>query len=707
MNKILPHFRPWLGAILLSLVLLFIQANMDLALPDYLSRIVNIGIQQGGIEDPLPTELSAQTAELVMSLSESLFPDSYGEQSSSQILDGLYVPRDGGSVFVLEDDASSLLESNAQLRRQFYLSFVAAEQMLDNPIENQDAAQLERFLEIEDNSLEQLAIQAHLAELQRLGVDATALQSAFIWKTGAIMILLALVSAGATISVSYIGARVAAGVGRDLRGKLFRQVQQFSSAEIDRFSTASLITRSTNDITQIQTTSFLLIRLAFLAPIMGIGGVVRALGKAPSMAWLIALAVLILLGLIASVMSVAIPRFKKIQKLTDSLNRVAREQLSGLMVIRAFNRQDFESERFERANADLTKTNLSVMRLMVVMMPAIMLLMQLLTVAVLWVGAGNVASSTMMIGDLIAFLQYALQIVWSFVMLSMVFFMLPRASVSAARIAEVLETESSISSPAEPAVLPSGEGRAKGVLEFRDVSFCYPGAGESAVEHISFTAEPGKTTAIIGSTGSGKSSLVNLIPRLYDVCQGEILLDGVDIRSIELSKLREQVGFVPQKSSLFTGTIEENISFGREPMSSDDVTWAAQVAQAQEFISQRDEGFSAPISQGGGNLSGGQRQRMTIARAIASKAPVLVFDDSFSALDYKTDAALRRTLAEQLSDSTRIIVAQRVATIMNAEQIIVLDQGKMVGIGLHDELVKNCPQYGEIVRSQFGTQEAS
>ncbi len=516
------------------------------------------------------------------------------------------------------------------------------------------------------------------------------------------MILLTLISAGATIASGLIAARTAAGLARSVRGDLFRKVEYFSGEEFDKFSTASLITRTTNDVTQIQLLIFIMLRMVLYAPIMGVGGVIRALGKAPSMAWIIGLAVLVLLSLVLIVFIIAMPKFKRIQKLIDKLNLTARENLSGIMVVRAFNRQNFEEARFDTANKNLTKTNLFVIRVMVLMMPVMMLVMNLLSVVIIWVGAKQVAASAMQVGDMMAFLQYSMQIVMSFLMLTMIFIFLPRASVSANRISEVLKTEPSIKDPEKPRKMPE---KSSGLLEFRDVNFRYPGAEEDALHNISFTARPGETTAIIGATGSGKSTTVNLIPRFYDVGSGEILLDKINIKDVTQHDLRDRIGYIPQKITLFSGTIESNLKYADEGASDAVVKEAAETAQAMEFINEKEEGFEAPISQSGANISGGQKQRLSIARALVKKFPVFIFDDSFSALDFKTDAALRKAMKEKAGESTLIIIAQRVSTIKNAEQIIVLDEGRIAGKGTHGELMKSCEEYREIALSQLEMKE--
>ncbi|MBN2625977.1 MAG: ABC transporter ATP-binding protein [Spirochaetales bacterium] len=649
MFKLRKYYLPHLGAIALALLLLFIQANLELALPDYLSKIVNVGIQQGGIESALPENLDREQ-----------YAQIKADTNLAPVLSAAY--EEDGTSYRLTDRGRAVLEKDNIKKYAFLRACLAA-----------------------------------------AGADPGRLQSLYILRMGAIMLALTLASALTTISVGFIAARVSASVARDIRLDLFRRVESFSSTEFDTFSTASLITRSTNDITQIQMVSFMIIRMALYAPIMGVGGVIRALGKAPSMAWIIGVAVLFLLSFVGLIMSMAMPRFKIMQKLVDNLNRVSREQLSGLLVVRAFNRQDFERDRFDAANKELADNNLFVMRTMVIMMPAITLIMNGLSVAVIWVGSGKVAAAQMPIGDMMAFLQYAVQIVMSFLMLSMMFIMIPRAAVSAERVAEVLGTEPVIFDPEKAESPPMG---GKTILEFRNVDFSYPGGEERALSGISFTAEPGKTTAVIGSTGSGKSTLVNLIPRFYDVTGGEILLNGVDVRRLKQEDLRRRIGLVPQKASLFSGTVASNLRYGDESAGEEKLNEVCETAQVMDFIREGERGFERPVSQGGSNFSGGQKQRLSIARALVKPADVLIFDDSFSALDFKTDRALRRSLKESTADRVTLIVAQRVSTIMNADQILVLDEGKLTGKGTHRELMEHCPTYREIVLSQLSLEEA-
>jgi ATP-binding cassette subfamily B protein len=491
-------------------------------------------------------------------------------------------------------------------------------------------------------------------------------------------------------------------MGRDVRRSLFARVESFSSAEIDKFSTASLITRTTNDITQVQFLVIMILRMVFYAPIIAIGGIIRAMGTASSMWWIIALAVVVLLGVIVTVFSIALPKFKIIQKLIDRLNLVTRENLSGMMVIRAFNMQSFEEKRFDRANQDLTQVMLFINRIMVVMMPLMMLIMNLTMLLIIWVGSQEVAQAQIQVGDMMAFMQYAMQIVFSFLMLSMMFIILPRAAVSGDRIADVLETEPSIKDAEQPKPFPTPF---QGAIEFRHVNFRYPDAEEDILHDISFTALPGQTTAFLGTTGSGKSTIVSLIPRFYEATEGGVYIDGVDIREVAQHDLRDKIGYVPQKSSLFSGTIETNLLYADENASEEGLKLATDIAQASEFIYSKEEGLQAEIAQGGTNVSGGQKQRLAIARALVKQPPIYIFDDSFSALDYKTDSALRRALKEQTSESTLLIVTQRIATIKNAEQIIVLDEGRIVGKGTHKELMENCETYKEIALSQLSLEE--
>jgi ATP-binding cassette subfamily B protein len=562
----------------------------------------------------------------------------------------------------------------------------------------------QQFANFDQNMLSQMGIEAVKAEYEAIGVDMEKLQSSYILRTGGLMLLISLAGGVFTIAVSYLGSRVAAGVARDLRHDLFEHIESFSATEFNKFSTASLITRSTNDITQVQTVTFMVMRMVIYAPILGVGAIIRALGKGAEMSWIIAAGVMAILTLIAIVFMIALPKFKIIQDLIDKLNLVTRENLSGMMVIRAFNKQDFEENRFDLANVDLTKIQLFITRVMVTMMPVMMLVMNGLTILIIWVGSHQVAEANMQVGDMMAFLQYAMQIVMSFLMMTMMFIFLPRAAVSGERIADVLETEVEIKDPKDPRQFAEPF---KGKIEFKNVSFRYPGAEDNVICNIDFAAQPGKTTAIIGSTGCGKSTIINLIPRFYDVSEGEILIDGVDIRQVKQTDLRDKIGYVPQRGILFSGTIESNLRYADEEAGDEDLIEAIDIAQASEFVFAGEHGMEAEIAQGGSNVSGGQKQRLAIARALVKRPPIYIFDDSFSALDFKTDATLRRTLKEKTGDSTVIIVTQRVATVKNADQILVLDEGMIVGKGKHADLMKTCETYQEIARSQLSEEELS
>jgi ATP-binding cassette subfamily B protein len=562
----------------------------------------------------------------------------------------------------------------------------------------------EQFAALGESLINQTAVIQVKAEYEALGANIAQQQSSYILRIGAVMLGITLLSAVATICVSFLSAKIASGIGRDLRRDIFRKVESFSSAEFDKFPTASLITRATNDITQLQGVTVFLVRLAFYAPIMGVGGTIRAIGKGSDMWWTIAVAVIVLLGVIAVIITIALPKFRVMQKLIDRLNLVSRENLSGLLVIRAFNMQSFEEKRFDEANVDLADNTLFIARIMAVMMPIMMFILNILSVVILWVGAHQVAQANMQVGDMMAFLQYAMQIVFAFLMLSMLFILLPRAQVSADRIADVLETELLITDPVSAKSL---NGSFNGNIEFRNVSFRYPGADTDILHNINFVARPGETTAFIGSTGSGKSTVVNLIPRFYDVTAGAILMDGVDVREVTQHALREKIGYVPQKGVLFSGTIESNLRYANEFATEDVMQTAVTIAQASEFVNSNPDGLTAEISQGGTNVSGGQRQRLSIARALVKQAPIYIFDDTFSALDFKTDAALRRALQQSTEDSALLVVTQRVSTIINAEQIIVLDQGRVVGKGTHEELMESCETYQEIALSQLSKEELS
>ncbi|HMD88291.1 MAG TPA: ABC transporter ATP-binding protein [Anaerolineaceae bacterium] len=743
MSRLGKYLKPFLPLLLLAILLLFIQANSDLSLPDYMSNIVNYGIQQGGIENAVPHAVrQSEMSKLILFMSQQdqmtviadyTLIDKNSDGYASYLK--LYPDLANEPIFVLKNIDQSEINKLNPLMGKAILAVSAITQIQANPssvppsqtfgfdlsklppgtnlfalISNMPAAQRSQMIAAIDqkfnamgtSTLVQAAAAPIKAEYIALGIDTSKLQSDYILHTGLIMLLLTLLSGICTISVGYLSAKIAAGLSRNLRKNVFKKVESFSSTEFDKFSTASLITRSTNDITQIQMLMIIMVRMVFYAPIMGIGGIIRAVGKSSSMWWIIAVAVLVLIGMISIIYSISLPRFKIIQKLVDRLNLVTRENLSGMMVIRAFNMQNFEEKRFAQANKDLTDTNLFVNRVMVGMMPGMMLIMNGVSLLIIWVGASQVAQSAIQVGDMMAFMQYAIQIVFSFMMMSFMFILLPRASVSADRIADVLDTPLTIKDPEKPKRI---KNRDNGTVEFRNVCFRYPGAEEDVLHDINFTAKPGQTTALIGATGSGKSTLVNLIPRFYDVTDGSILVNCTDIRTVSQHDLRERIGYVPQKSSLFSGTIESNLRYADENASKESLVEAADIAQATEFISSKPEGLATDISEGGSNVSGGQKQRLSIARALVKKAPIYIFDDSFSALDFKTDAALRRALKQKLADSTLFIVTQRVSTIKNADQILVLDEGRITGKGTHNELMKSCETYREIALSQLSQEE--
>jgi ATP-binding cassette subfamily B protein len=746
MIRLAKYLKPYRVMILLAIILLFAQANFDLALPDYLSRIVNVGIQQGGVENAVPQAIrQSQMDKLLLFMQaeeRSAVLDSYSlvEQGSPDYDNAVpkYPVLQEGPVYVLDDvDAAQIQRLNPVMGRAL-LAVSGIQQMLADPSsvpqmggqlpfdpdmlpEGKDpftllaqlpAAQREqiatlisqRFGAMGEQMIVQAATGAVKAEYEALGMDPGSLQNRYILRVGGIMLVLALLSGASTIVVGYLSARTAAGFARDVRGAVFRQVESFSSAEFGSFSTASLITRSTNDVTQLQMVVMMSMRMVFYAPILGIGGVIRAVGKGGSMWWIIAVAVLVLISLVGVVVSIALPKFKIIQKLIDRLNLVAREHLSGMMVIRAFNRQDFEEARFDDANLELTATSLFINRLMVIMMPLMMLIMNGLAIAIVWLGAHQVAQANMQVGDVMAFIQYAMQIVMSFLMLSLFFIFMPRAAVSADRVADVLETEPTIRDPRQPQTF---SGPSRGRIEFRDVSFRYPGAQENVLCDINFTAQPGETTAIIGSTGCGKSTLINLIPRFYDVTEGAVYVDGADVRTVTQHDLRERIGYIPQTGILFSGTIESNLRYGDGKASAESVREAVEIAQAADFVFGRPEGLDAEIAQGGTNVSGGQKQRLAIARALAKDPPIYIFDDSFSALDFRTESALRAALQKRTQTSTALIVTQRVATVQHADQILVLEEGEIVGKGTHEELMETCETYREIALSQLSLEELS
>ncbi|MDH7483389.1 MAG: ABC transporter ATP-binding protein [Spirochaetales bacterium] len=735
MLTVFRHLKPYWHSLILIIALLFVQANADLSLPDYLSSIVNIGIQQGGIEPTLPEVLrpaTLQTLGTIMSFEQktedfaalaAVYEPVAPDASSGEKLAQRWPVAARESLLVLRKDAAAGIEKARTIFLEEFPKFVLFRQFSgSSPVIPEGTAialqskgmpgmpalpaSMQALLSQVDNleplARSQLVVRGLQQEYEALGVDLAALQTGYILRIGAMMLLVTLISVAATVLVGYLGARVAAGVARDLRHAVFTRVEAFSPAEFDAFSTASLITRSTNDVTQVQMMIMMGTRMMFYAPIIGFGGVIRALGKASGMWWIIAAAVGVLLAIIALVFVIVVPRFRTVQKLVDRLNLVVRENLSGMMVIRAFNRQEDETKRFEKANRDLASTLLYVTRVMVILMPVMTVIMNLVSVTILWVGAHEVAAGSIRVGDMMAFMQYSMQIFFAFLMMSFMFIMLPRASVSADRIAQVLETPISIKDPEQPETLPRPVA---GVVTFRDVSFRYPGAQEDVLHNISFTARPGTTTAIIGTTGSGKSTLVNLILRFYDPTEGSIALDGIDLRRLRLAELRSIIGHVPQKSMLFSGTIEENVRYGKEDAETAAIMEALEAAQIQSLIAESPEGLQRQIAQGGANVSGGQRQRLAIARALVRRPPVLIFDDSFSALDYRTDRAIRTALRTYARDSTIFLVTQRVAPIRHADQILVLDDGRIVGKGTHETLMESCEVYRDIALSQLRQEE--
>ena len=717
MIKLMKYLKKSAGYVALIIALLFLQAYCDLSLPDYTSKIVNIGIQQKGIEDGVPEKIrktSMDGLELFMS------QEDISELEIAYTEDGeLYVLKDidkdtrsslneilGKPMLILEgltveNEASG--ETLAQMGIPEGADPVeAVAQMPEDARAQMTESMGEKFRDMPDSMITQAAVSYVQAEYEALGEDIDELQMKYIGEAGLKMILMALLIMAASISVVFLSAKVAASLGHDIRGDIYRKVIGFSSNEYNKFSTASLITRSTNDVQQVQMTMAMMFRIVLYAPIIGIGGVLRVLETDSSMTWILGVGVVLILVIIGLLFSIAMPRFTKLQTLIDRLNLVTREILTGIPVIRAFSREKHEEDRFEDANKVLTKTNLFVNRCMTFMMPSMMLIMNGISVLIVYNGSYAVDAGNMQVGDMMAFIQYAMQIIMAFLMITAMSIMLPRANVAAMRIVEILETENSLKEPEAP-VHPSEE--IKGTVEFAHVSFAYPDAGENVLTDISFKAEKGQTLAVIGSTGSGKSSLINLIPRFYDVIQGCVKVDGVDVRSMSQKELRDRLGYVPQKGVLFSGTIDSNIRYGKTDISEEQVKKAAMVAQAQDFIEEKPHGYESPVAQGGTNVSGGQKQRLSIARAVAKDPEIFIFDDSFSALDFKTDKALRKALKEHTKNATTIIVAQRISTILNADQILVLDDGKMAGLGTHRELMKNCEVYRQIAMSQLSEEE--
>ena len=711
MGKLIKYLADHKLAVLAILLLLGVQAFCDLSLPSYTSDIVDVGIQQSGIKGAAAEKYTAQTYEalkLFMSEDEITYMDECYEMDgelyvrkklSSKELDKLNdtLLTAAGMVYSVETSGQY---SVSQLVDGYRAGLVTKKALSDV------AGQVEAAMgDMASSMKSQMAVELVKSEYTLLGYDLNAIQRNYLLITGAKMLAMTLLMVAAAIGVGFIGAKTAAAIGRDLREKLFTKVIGFSNADINKFSTASLITRSTNDVQQVQQVSVMMLRIVLYAPIIGIGGIIKVMGTDTGMGWIIGVAVGAVLSLVLVLMVVAMPKFKRMQSLVDRVNLVSREILTGTMVIRAFSREKHEEERFDKANRELMSTQLFTNRVMSMMMPAMMLIMNAITVLIVWMGAKGIDIGRMQVGDMMAFITYTMQIVMAFLMITMISVMLPRAGVAADRIEEVLNTRETITDKADTENTDRKLTDCKGIVEFKNVSFRFDGGSENAISGLSFKAEPGKTTAIIGSTGCGKSTVVNLLDRFYDVTEGSITLDGVDIRDMSQKELRSHIGLVPQKGVLFSGTIESNIKYGGDFVTDEDMKEAAAIAQATEFIDSRKDGYAESIAQGGTNVSGGQKQRLSIARAIAVKPKVYVFDDSFSALDFKTDAALRKALSKRTKDASVIIVAQRISTIMNADQIILLNEGRTVGKGTHRELLKNCPEYLEIAKSQLSEAE--
>lgn len=721
MLKILKNLKKTWVSVVAIILLLCLQAATDLALPDYTSKIVNIGIQQGGIESASPEVMKESTmmALKMISGNNSVISNSYEMISKDNLTEKeyekyvkkypaleeqrLYVQKKLKSEEQEELDnimSKAIIAVNGQ---KMAMQILEGNKVESSQTSNMASMSADKLEQMPESILKQAAIQMVKLEYEEIGMNMESFQNKYILLTGLQMLGISLVSMAAAVSIMLLSSRVGAKLAATLREKLYQKVLSFSSKEFREFSTASLITRSTNDIQQIQMLMAMLFRVVVYAPIMGVGGFLKVLGASDgSMAWVIGTAIIAILSIVMTLFIIAMPKFKKLQDLIDKLNLVSREILTGLPVIRAFHKEKEEEERFDTANRDLMKTNMFVNKAMSLMMPTLMLVMNGITLLIIWVGGHGVDEGILQVGDMMAFIQYTMQIVMSFLMISMISIMLPRASVSAKRINEVLETEADIKDPAQPKQFDASK---KGIVEFKNVSFQYPDADEELLKNINFTAKPGQTTAIIGSTGSGKSTIVNLIPRFYDVTEGEILIDGVNVKEVTQKNLRDVIGFVPQKGVLFSGTIESNIKYSNEDMSDEQMKMAAEIAQATEFIEAKENKYASEIAQGGNNVSGGQKQRLSIARAIAKNPEIFVFDDSFSALDYKTDSKLREALKEKTENKTVIIVAQRINTILNADQIIVLEEGEVVGKGTHKELMENCETYQQIATSQLSKEE--
>lgn len=745
MLNLLKHLKPFVGSMILAIALLFVQAICDLSLPDYMSNIVNVGIQQGGVENAVPKVIkSSEMEKLFIFMNDdekNVVDDNYTllnkdnlttDEYNKYVKD--YPELKNESIYKLNTKEEekidklndifgkpmlivSMLESQGlngvpgidgmapqgvdlSTMDPFEMLSMMPQEQIDSMLSNVD----EKLSDMPESMITQSATSYVKEQYKDIGINTDKLQSNYVIIAGIKMVGIALISMVATVVVSFIAARVAAALGRNLRKDVFNKVVGFSNAEFDEFSTASLITRTTNDIQQIIMLVVMGLRIVFYAPILGIGGVIKVINTGASMGWVIAVALISILLLVIILFSFAMPKFKSVQKLVDRLNLVTRESLTGMLVIRAFSTQKYEEEKFEVANKNLTRTNLFVNRVMTVMMPLMMFIMNVITLLIVWVGSHRIDEGIMQVGTMMAFMQYTMQIIMAFLMISMVSVILPRAMVSAQRVSEVLNVDVAIKDSEKLQMFNDDE---KGTIEFKNVSFRYPGADEDVISNVSFKAFPGETTAFIGSTGSGKSTLINLIPRFYDTTEGEILIDGVNIKSVSQYDLREKIGFIPQKGLLFSGTIESNLKYGGDHITDEDMIKASEIAQAMEFINSKEEGFNTEIAQGGTNVSGGQKQRLAIARAIAKKPEIFIFDDSFSALDFKTDAKLRKAINTELKESTLLIVAQRISTIMNANQIIVLDEGKVVGKGTHKELMENCEVYQQIALSQLSKEELS
>lgn len=699
MLKMLKYMKKSIGWIVLIVALLFVQAYSDLALPEYTSQIVDTGIQQKGIPDAVPEKIRETTLNGLTMLME---PDDADQVTAA------YTEAEDGICELKDIRDEEREELNDSLGLAMMVSMTLSSEGIDISQVPQEQIQMmleqaeEQKEQISDSIVTQMAVTFVQQEYEAMGEDLDQIQMNYVIRSGLQMLCLALISMIAAVLVTFLASRVAALLGHDLRNMVYRKVISFSSAEMNHFSTASLITRSTNDIQQVQMLMTMVFRIVLYAPIIGIGGITKVLETESGMTWILGVAVATLGILIVTLLVVAMPRFRKLQTLIDRLNLITREILTGLPVIRAFSTEKYEEERFEEANHRLMKTNLFVNRCMTFMMPLMMLIMNGVSVLIVYVGAHHIDEGALQVGDMMAFIQYTMQIIMAFLMISMLSVMLPRASVSAKRITEILETEVSIREPEQPKK-PSGDR--KGEVEFSHVSFRYPGAEEEVLHDITFTAKKGETVAFIGSTGSGKSTLVNLIPRFFDVSEGSICIDGVDIRDMDIKDLRSRLGYVPQKGVLFSGTIESNLRFGAGEASMEELNKAADIAQASEFIAAKDDGMQSPIAQGGTNVSGGQKQRLSIARAVAKRPEIYIFDDSFSALDYKTDAALRQALKKETSEATTLIVAQRISTILHADKIMVLDNGNVVGSGTHKELLESCEVYQQIAKSQLSKEE--